>query len=144
MFVVDTNILLYGAIKEFREHEKARQLIDEWRRSATAWHSTWGIFYEFLRVSTHLNVFEYPLSAAHSWDFLKVILSSPGFSLLSEHEDHAKILEESLVNEVSLKGNLWHDGHTATLMKEHGIREIVTSDTDFHKFNWIKVNNPFV
>jgi predicted nucleic acid-binding protein len=41
-----------------------------------------------------------------------------------------------------LAGNILHDVHTAVLMREHGIREICTRDTDFHRFPFVKVIDP--
>jgi uncharacterized protein len=41
-----------------------------------------------------------------------------------------------------LKGSIMYDVHTAVLMREHGIREICTRDTDFHRFPFIKVIDP--
>ena len=41
-----------------------------------------------------------------------------------------------------LKGNIVHDAHTAILMREHGIREICTRDTDFHRFSFLTVTDP--
>jgi len=40
-----------------------------------------------------------------------------------------------------LVGNLYHDAHTAALMREHGIRPIVTRDT-FHRFGFLEVVDP--
>jgi hypothetical protein len=39
-------------------------------------------------------------------------------------------------------GNLLHDAHTAILMREHGIRQICTRDTDFHQFAFLEVIDP--
>lgn len=143
MLVIDTNVFLYAAIKESRDHALARKMIEEWRSSVAPWHSTWGIFYEFLRVSTHPAVFEHPLAPLDAWKFLKAILAAPGFSLLPEQEDHSQFIEKFLLEPLEVRGNLWHDGHTAALMHEHGIRTIVTADTDFHRFKGLRVNNPF-
>lgn len=41
-----------------------------------------------------------------------------------------------------IAGNLIHDLHTAVLMKEHGITEIRTADTDFHQFAFLRVVDP--
>jgi predicted nucleic acid-binding protein len=41
-----------------------------------------------------------------------------------------------------VRGNLVHDAHTAILMREHGIREIYTRDTDFHRFSFLRVVDP--
>ena len=42
-----------------------------------------------------------------------------------------------------LRGNLVHDAHTAVLMREHGVRDIFTRDTDFHRFPFLRVIDPF-
>jgi predicted nucleic acid-binding protein len=39
-------------------------------------------------------------------------------------------------------GNLFFDLRTAALMREHGIRDIYTTDTDFLQFAGIRVINP--
>jgi predicted nucleic acid-binding protein len=36
--------------------------------------------------------------------------------------------------ETPVSGNMVHDLHIAALLREHGVDEIVTSDTDFHRF----------
>jgi uncharacterized protein len=41
-----------------------------------------------------------------------------------------------------LVGNLVHDAHTAILMREHGIRRIITRDVDFHRFPFLEVVDP--
>jgi predicted nucleic acid-binding protein len=52
---------------------------------------------------------------------------------------------ESVVAELSHPaGNLFHDIHTATLMREHGVREIITADTDFLQFRFLTVSNPLL
>ncbi len=39
-------------------------------------------------------------------------------------------------------GNLFFDIQTAVLMREHGIKRIYTTDTDFLQFSEIEVVNP--
>jgi predicted nucleic acid-binding protein len=41
-----------------------------------------------------------------------------------------------------LRGNVLHDVHTAVLMREHGVQEIVTADAAFREFSFLKVTNP--
>ena len=41
-----------------------------------------------------------------------------------------------------LRGNIVHDLHTAALMREHGIRDIYTRDSDFSRFPFVKVIDP--
>ncbi|MAE70303.1 MAG: VapC toxin family PIN domain ribonuclease [Gemmatimonadetes bacterium] len=142
MFVVDTNLLIYAADRSFEEHEPCRGLLEQWLGQASAWYSTWGILYEFVRVTTHRRVFRSPWSAVQAWAFVDALLASPSFSVLVETERHP-VVARSVLDEVpDLRGNLVHDGHTAVLMREHGIRTIYTRDTDFHRFPFVEVRDP--
>ncbi len=94
-------------------------------------------------MSTHNRIFTKPLSSSEAWQFLKEMLDSPGFSLLNETDRHETVLEKIISQTRGLMGNLWHDAHTFAIMTEHGISEIVTTDTDFYRFSTVKVTNPF-
>ena len=37
-----------------------------------------------------------------------------------------------------------HDCHYAALLKEHAVKEIATADSDFKKFDFLKVINPIL
>jgi toxin-antitoxin system PIN domain toxin len=142
LFVVDTNLLLYAVNPDSPDHARARALLDAWRRGERTWFLTWGIVYEFLRVSTHGAVFPRPLDlpTAHAW--LDAVLASPRAALLVETERHAEVLAEVIRGHPRLRGNPVHDLHTAVLMREHGVREVRTADTDFHQFPFLEVVNP--
>ena len=142
MFLVDTNVLLYAAEKNFPEHARCRELLLNWRKQASAWYVTWGIAYEFVRVATHPRIFRAPWRAAQAWGFLEVLLESPGLRVLVEADGHAAVASKVLQEVPLLSGNLIHDAHTAILMLEHGVRRIYTRDTDFHRFPFIEVLDP--
>lgn len=142
MFVVDTNILLYAADRRAPEHARCRKLVEGWRAQTSAWYLTWGVVYEFLRVSTHPSVFARPWTAKQAWGFIEALLASPGLGLLTETERHAAVAAKVVEDTPLLAGNLLHDAHTAILMREHGIRRIYTRDTDFHRFPFIEVIDP--
>jgi len=142
VIVVDTNILIYAADRQSPLHKRCRQLLLELRTQPTAFYLTWGIIYEFLRVVTHPRVFRKPWNAHDAWRFLQALLSAPGAGVLVETAGHEAFLMETLKAVPDLSGNLLHDGHTAALMREHGIKRIVTRDTDFHRFPFIEVVDP--
>ena len=96
MFVVDTNILIYAADADSPEHEKCRELVETWRRQTSPWHLTWGIVYEFLRVSTHPKVFQKPFNLKEAWTFIKAILVSPSLTPLIPTTRHEKVSSEVL------------------------------------------------
>ncbi len=143
MFVVDTNILLYAAHRGADEHERCRELLEELRGGSTPWFLTWGICYEFLRVATHPRVFTTPWSAPEGMRFLDALSASASFSILLPTPKHAAILSEVIEEFPDVRGNLAHDLHTAVLMREHGISRIHTRDTDFHRFPFLTVLDPF-
>ncbi len=144
MFVVDTNLLIYAVNPDSPDHGRAFEAIEGWRRGDLSWFLTWGIVYEFLRVTTHASVFANPmdLTAARNW--IDVLLASPRAGLLVETERHADVLDELVARHPRLAGNPMHDLHTAALMKEHGVPEIQTADTDFYQFQFLRVVNPLV
>jgi len=77
VFVVDTNILIYAADEDSMFHGRCYELLEEWRRQASAWYLTWGVLYEFLRVTTHPRVFRTPWSASQAWSFIEALAASP-------------------------------------------------------------------
>lgn len=142
MFVVDTNILIYAADQDAGPHNRCYALLEEWRRQKSAWYVTWGIVYEFLRVSTHPKVFRKPWAAPHSWKFVEALLASPFFGVLTPTDRHAEVAASVIAELPSLSGNLMHDAQTAILMREHGISKIYTHDMDFHRFPFIQPLDP--
>jgi toxin-antitoxin system PIN domain toxin len=141
---VDTNILLYAVNPDTPEHGPARALVEEWRAGDRPWFVTWGIAYEFLRVSTHPSVFPAPLDLPAAREWLRILLLCPSAGVLVETERHDQVLDEVVRLHPRAAGNLVHDLHTAVIMKEHGIPEIRTADTDFHQFRFLDVVNPLV
>lgn len=143
MHVIDTNILLYAADRDCQEHEVAFSLLERTRAENLPWYLTWGIIYEFLRVSTHPRVFRNPWKGAESMRFVNALIASPSLTVLVNSGLHAEILSK-LVGEMDLlRGNVMHDAHTVSLMREYGIRRIYTRDSDFHRFRDIEVIDPF-
>jgi len=142
VFVVDTNILVYAADRHAIEHAECRKLLSAWRLQSTVWHLTWGIVYEFIRISTHPRVFHNPFSLANAWAFIQAVLSSPSLSMLVETERHSTVVTEVFNQIPAISGNLVFDAHTAILMKEHGVKTIYTRDTDFHRFPFLTVVDP--
>lgn len=142
MFLVDTNILLYAVNPDFNEHPAAFAAIEKARDGSELWFLTWGVIYEFLRVSTHRAVFSKPLSLAAAWDWINRLRESQSCQVLAETERHTEIMGELLSRHARMSGNVVHDLHTAALMLEHGVQEIRTADADFHQFKFLRVVNP--
>jgi toxin-antitoxin system PIN domain toxin len=142
VLVVDTNVLVYAADRDSPFHAASRAWLERQRVRADAWYTTWPILYEFLRVTTHPRVMRRPWGAPAAWDFVSVLLASPGLGVLVHTQRHAEVAEQVIAEFPHLAGNLLHDAHTAILMREHGIRRVCTRDTDFHRFPFLEVVDP--
>ena len=141
-FLIDTNILLHAANAASPSHKTARGFFEDHLRLRTSWCITWPILYEFLRVSTHHRVFPKPLKARQALEFAEALIAREEVAILAATSRHWAVLE-TVVNEIGHpSGNFFHDIHTAVLMREHGVSEIVTADTDFLQFGFLKVSNP--
>lgn len=141
-FLVDTNVLVYAANRDCLEHGAARAALEGWLHGITPWAVTWGIVYEFLRIATHAKVFRRPLRADDALGFLDPILGSTVVSVLRPTDRHEAVLRETIGQFGAPAGNIFHDLHTAVLMREHGVTEIMTADVDFRKFVFLTVTNP--
>ena len=68
--------------------------------------------------------------------------ASAGFAVLVPTHRHADVTSELIMELPHLAGNLFYDAHTAILMREHGIRQICTRDTDFNQFTFVEIIDP--
>jgi hypothetical protein len=142
VIAVDTNVLVYAADADSQFHVDCRSWLERQRARPDAWYTTWAIIYEFLRVTTHPRVMRRPWTASAAWEFVKALLASPGLGVLVPTHRHADVAEGVVSELPHLRGNLFHDAHTAILMREHGIGRICTRDTDFNQFPFIEVVDP--
>ena len=70
------------------------------------------------------------------------MLAAPSLVLLGEGPGHVTHLLQT-ISEGRALGNLAHDAHIAALVREHGVRELWSSDRDFTRFPGVRLRNPF-
>lgn len=142
MILIDTNFLVFAVQRSAPEHRACRGLLEEWSRGATPWYTTWSIVYEFLRVVSHPQVLEKPWAIGKALEFVRVLQRDGGLRVLEHTEEHLDVLADCLGSHPDVRGSLVHDFHIAVLMREHGIRRIVTRDRHFHAFDFVEVVDP--
>lgn len=140
--VIDANVLLFAANADASEHARAYAFVSAEVGGSDAWYLTDGIVYEFLRLATHANIFERPLSAEQGVRFLRALWNRDNVMVLTPGVDHWTTLAATLPHLRYPTGNLFFDIRTYVLMREHGIRTIYTANTEFHQFEGIRVMNP--
>jgi toxin-antitoxin system PIN domain toxin len=140
--VIDTNLMLYGANSDATEFVRAREFLTGVGATRDSWYVTDGILYEFLRVATHAKVFSNPLTWREALDFLQPFVDAENIHVLRAGDSHWSLLAGILGELTQPSGNLFSDVRTVVLMREHGVRRIYTTDTDFLQFSGIEVVNP--
>lgn len=142
MIALDTNILVYARRQEAPHHREALRLLTELAEGAAPWALPWPCVYEFLRVVTHHRLFQPPTPLEAALEDLESLLDSPSLTLLGEGPSHTAHFRETVLAGDAV-GNLVHDAHIAALLREHGVRELLTLDRDFARFPGLRVRNPF-
>lgn len=141
MLLVDTNILLNAINSESPDHAGCVTAVENLVNGSEDWMLTWPVVYEFVRVATHPRVFEQPLTFDTATAYLNAWVSSDRCTVIGETAEHFQVLTELSEQTGRLAGNLLHDYHIAVLMFEHGIKEILTLDSDFRTFGWITIRD---
>ena len=141
MILVDSNVLLYAANRESEHHRVAVKALEEVMKTGP-WVFSWNLAYEFFRVSTHAQVFSEPLTLDEALSFIRDLLESSSCRMIGETLEHLETMATCAKETHRLRGNLVHDFHTAVMMREHGIKEILTFDRDFLAFPWVAVKQP--
>ena len=142
MRAVDTNVLVAAHLETLPQHPAAHDLLRILAEGDLPWAIPWPCVYEFLRVATHPRIFHPPLSLDRALRSIENLLRSPTLLLLSETSRHAEVMAR-VVGGAGTTGNLVHDAHIATLCLEHGVREILTGDRDFARFEELTTVDPF-
>ncbi len=140
--VFDTNVLVHAADRHSAYCEQCRRQVDHARRDSEPAFLTWSVCYEFLRVTSHPQVFRSPWNAETAYSFIASLLSSSGFQMLVATPRHSTVLKQTLSELPTLRGSVMHDLHTAVLMRKNGISRICTRDNDFRRFPFLTVLDP--
>lgn len=139
MILVDANLLLYAAVKDFRQHEAARTWLDAQLNGTARVGLPWVSLLAFVRIASNPRVFERPATVAEAWERVTAWLEcGPAWTPI-ETERHRDVLDGLLRGVSSSK--LVPDAHLAALAIEHGLT-LCTTDGDFARFSDLRVANP--
>lgn len=138
MIAVDTNILIYAHRRESAHHPAALERITAIAESDTPWALPVFCLAEFVRVVTHLRVFDPPSTLSQALDFLGELVKSPSVRLLNPTVGFATAFHEACTAG-RVRGNLAFDAQIAAVCREHGIDELLTADRDFARFPSLRI-----
>lgn len=141
-FSCDVNVLLYASDASSPVHAVARRFLETAATGGDLWCLGWPTLMSYLRIATHSRIFAAPLAPAEAVDNVNALARLPHVRLLSEEPGFLDVYRE-VSGAFPVRGNLVPDAHLAALLRQHGIRTLYTRDTDFRRFEFLEVRDPF-
>ena len=143
MIAVDTNLLVYAHREDSAWHDAALAKITELAEAKSPWSIPWPCIHEFFAIVTHPRIYSPPTPLAAAINQIEAWFESPSLVLLAETEGHWPELRSAL-EQGRISGPQVHDARVAAICRDHGVRELWTSDRDFSRFPTLAVVNPLV
>ena len=143
MIAVDTNILVYAHRRDSEWHKKALRAVAGLAEGPAPWAVAWPCLHEFLAIVTHPRIYRPPTPVERALEQVEIWLESPSLRVLGEMAGHWKELAE-IVAGGRIAGCAIHDARVAAICREHGIREIWSTDRDFTRIRGLTARNPLL
>jgi toxin-antitoxin system PIN domain toxin len=140
VILVDVNVLIYARNTADPHHVRAVAWLDDRLNGTARVGLPWMTLLGFLRISTHLGAFRYPLTMSEAWAQVRDWLSADPAWIPQPTERHTEILEQ-LLGQPGVLGNLVPDAQLAALAIEHGLT-LCSTDGDFARFPGLRWENP--
>jgi toxin-antitoxin system PIN domain toxin len=141
-YSVDVNVLLYASDQASPRYDEAIQFLLNRASDPELFCIAWSTLMGYIRIATHPSIFSHPLSPEEAMENVESLLSQPRVRVLSEDDGFLAIYRQ-ISGDFPVRGNLVPDAHLAALLLQHGVRKIYTADSDFKKFEFLEVKNPF-
>ncbi len=142
-FSLDVNLLLYASDQGSPHYVPASRFLAECAAGQELCYLAWPTLMSYLRMTTHPRIFSQPLSPNEALKNIRGLLSLPHVRPLSEGEGFLDVYQV-VVGTIPVRGNLVPDAHLAALLRQHDIKTLYSTDTDFRKFAWLHVRNPLI
>lgn len=140
--ILDSNILLYGHIPRFSQHEG----VAKWLEATLSDGSdvvgiTWQVATAFIRLTTNRRIFERPFDLAFAKQCLDNLFGHPLVSQVGPTTDHWEVYSR-ILTEQNLTGDIVMDAHIAAIAVEHNA-SVASVDKDFRRFSdYVKIIDP--
>ena len=139
MIAVDTSVLAWAMNRHGPEHARAARLVDTLANGEAPWALPWPALHELVRRVTHPHVTPRPLGLREAVGYVEALLASPSAVALGPTARHAETLAEL----VAAGGPGRMPGlELAAVLREHGIRELLSADASMRRFRFLTVIDP--
>ena len=144
MIAVDSGLLVLGVNRGAPEHARAAELLESLANGDEPWALPWSVVHEFLAFVTHPHAVSRVLGPDEAWGVIQALVAGPGVRLLGPTERHAEACVEVLaLRDPAVRGGLDPSFATAVLLREHGVRELLSTDPGMRRWRFLDVRNPF-
>lgn len=141
MVAVDASVLAYAVNRFSPEHLRAARVMEDLVNGDAPWALSWPVVHDFLGFVTHPHAVVRPLSAGDAWAFVESLLASGSVRALAPTDRHAAVLAEVLAGSSLLPGTI-AGLETAVVLREHGVRELLSADRSMRRFGFLTVRDP--
>jgi len=138
--LIDANLLLYAKVADYRQHERARQWLDEALAGRRRVGLPWESLSAFVRLITNPRVFPAPLGADAAMAQVLAWLERPAAWVPQPTGEHGQIMSELLAG-AGQAAELVPDAHLAAIAASHGLT-VMSADSDFARFPDLSWENP--
>lgn len=142
MVIPDINLLVYAYNQLAPHHRSAKKWWEKLLSEQTIVGLPWVVTCGFVRLMTHRQVLEKPVSVEVCCNWIQVWFERPNVQPLNPGSRHFSLFK-SFLKTVDTGGNLVTDAHLAALAVETG-SELHSNDSDFSRFPGLKLYNPLL
>jgi len=143
VIALDSGLLVLGVNRYAPEHARAAELLESLANGEAAWALPWSAVHEFLGFVTHAHAVARALGPDAAWSFIETLATSPALRFLGPTERHAEVCAEVLaLREPSAPGGLDPSFATAVLLREHGVRDLLSTDPGMRRWRFLDVRDP--
>ena len=141
MVALDADILAFAINRFAPEHPRATRVVEDLVNGERPWALPWPVVHDLLRFVTHPHAVARPLRPSDAWGFLGLVVASPMVRMLGPTERHAQTLVEVLGSAPAERG-LPSGLETAVILREHGVRELLSADAAMRRYPFLAVVDP--
>ncbi len=143
MIAVDSGLLALAVNRYAPEHVRAAALLESLANGEAPWALPWSAAHEFLGFVTHRHAVARVLGSQDAWGFIEALTRSPSLHLLGPTRRHAEVCAEVLaLRDPGAPSVLDASFATAVLLREHGVRELLSTDPDMRRWSFLDVRDP--
>jgi predicted nucleic acid-binding protein len=137
----DATVLAYAVNRFVPEHPRAVRVLEELMEGEVPAALAWPSIHEFLARVTHAHAVVRPLRPAEALRFVEQVLSSPQVRAIAPGPGHAAALR-GILEGLETQG-LPPGLEVAAVLREHGVRELLSADRGMRRYRFLDVVDPF-